>query len=408
MRAKRLPLALFATAAATFAAAVCASQNYNPTLAFLEQRVADDPIDAGALNRLALAYVHEMRTTGDMHYLELADRTARASLAAGPEKRNPGGLAARALVEFEQHHFKEAVAFGERAISIDPGNRAALGTIGDAELELGNYAVAERIFSKLGEAGMSTALTQRASRLAELHGNPKRAIELLEQNLEVPAIADEEIVWTRVRLSELYFRAGKLGDAERQLAAARELRPEHYLVLEHLGELRGAQGRYDEAIALYGKAIERAPRPEFQQALGDLYVYMGQPDKARPWHELALRGYLQSVERGNAHYYHHLAGFYCDVQENHAEALRWARKDIELRQSIYAHDTLAWALYKNGDFAAAAQASDNALSLGTRDAHLMYHAGIIYSRAGKLAEGTELLKRTLEVNPFYNAFHEHR
>jgi tetratricopeptide (TPR) repeat protein len=399
---------LLATVAVSFTATVSGSEHRSAALAFLERRVADDPIDTGALNRLAFAYIEEMRKTGDLHYLELADQTSQASLDAGTKDRNPGGFAVRSLVEFEQHHFKEAIDFGQRAIAIDPGNRSALGTIGDAYLELGNYARAEQIFSKLSEGGASIALTQRASRLAELHGDPERAIELLTQNLEKPSRPDDEVVWTRVRLSELYFRMGKFPAAEDQLLAAQRISPEHYLVLEHLAELRGAQGRYDEAIALYLRAIEHTPRPEFQQALGDLYIHMSQPQKAQPWHELALHGYLQSIERGNAHYYHHLAGYYSDVQENPAEALRWARKDIEVRQSIYAHDTLAWALYKSGDFAAAATASGDALSLATRDAHLIYHAGIIYSRAGKLAEGTTLLKRALDVNPLYNAFHEHR
>ena len=45
--------------------------------------------------------------------------------------------------------------------------------------------------------------------------------------------------------------------------------------LEHLGELRAAQEKYDEAILLYEKVIARIPRPEFWQALGDVYAAMG-------------------------------------------------------------------------------------------------------------------------------------
>src|SRR5262245_33653105 len=181
-------IALMAVAAAIFAAVAGAAPERDATLAFLQQRVADDPIDTGALNRLAFAYIEKMRATGDLQYLERADRTARASLAAAPEDRNPGGLAVRALVEFEQHHLKEAASFAHPAIAIDPSNRSAFGTIGDAQLELGNYAEAERIFAGLASAGVSTALTQRASRLAELHGDPQHAIELLTQNLEMPSL----------------------------------------------------------------------------------------------------------------------------------------------------------------------------------------------------------------------------
>ena len=154
--------------------------------------------------------------------------------------------------------------------------------------------------------------------------------------------------------------------------------------------------------------IARVPRAEFFQALGDLYTFMGKPDDAKPWHECALAAYRKSIEQGNAHYLHHLAGFYSDAQENPAEALRWAYKELEVRHSIYAYDALAWALYKSGDFTKARDTVKQALILGTKDAHLLYHAGLIYSRAGELEQGRVYLKQTVAINPSYNAFHMHR
>ena len=75
---------------------------------------------------------------------------------------------------------------------------------------------------------------------------------------------------------------------------------------------------------------------------------------------------------------------------------------------MYAHDVLAWALYKNGEFTGAAAEMNQALSLGTQDAHLLFHAGMIFSRAGELDRGRELIKQALKVNPRYNSFHVHR
>ncbi|MGH8497704.1 MAG: tetratricopeptide repeat protein, partial [Methylococcales bacterium] len=185
--------------------------------------------------------------------------------------------------------------------------------------------------------------------------------------------------------------------------------PESVLALEHLAELRAAQTRFNEAIMLYQKAIARAPtRAEYFQALGDLYTFMGNAGDAKPWHEHALAAYRRSIEQGNAHYLHHLAGFYSDVQENPAEALHWACKDLEVRHSIYAYDALAWAHYKNGDFTKARDTMQKALIPGTKDAHLLYHAGLIYSRAGELEQGQGYLKQTVAINPSYNAFHMHR
>lgn len=372
------------------------------TLRFLETRVQQDPLDFTAQNRLAGQYINALRETGDLAFIERAAAAARASLAAVSAEQNPGGLAALAIAEFESHHFAEALELARRAYRIDPRNLSALATAGDAQLELGDYREAGAVYAKLlADNGPTPPILARMARFSELNGDNRKAIASLER-------AGSGGAWFLVRLGELYFRTGKLVEAEAQYQAALREIPDSFFALEHLAELRGAQGRYDEAVALYRKVIDRVPRAEFCQDLGDLYAFMGRPDEAKPWHERALAAYLQSVGQGNAHYLHHLAGFYSDVRENPAEALRWALKDLEVRHSIYAYDALAWALYKNGDFSKARDTMKKALALNTRDAHLLYHAGLIYSRSGDLKQGQRYLKEAVAINPSYNAFHAHR
>ena len=383
---------------------VAAASADSPVLRFLEQRVSSDPLDNVALNRLSAACITQMRETGDLAFLDRALQSARASLKAVPAAQNVGGLSVLAVAEFESHHFREALALARQAYAIDPRDTGALATTGDAELELGNYAEAERIYARLNDGEPAPSVRARLARLAELKGESQKAIELLGKNLG----GGVESVWYRVRLGELHFRAGDLEKAAKHYESARGLSPKSYLVSEHLAELRAAQGKLDEAVEIYQKVVAAVPRAEFFQALGDLYIFMNRPADAKPWHDRALNAYLKSVEQGNAHYFHHLAGFYSDAQENPAEALRWARKDKETRNSIYACDSLAWALYRNGDFAPAAEEMTRALALGTKDAHLLFHAGMIFSRAGQIERGSDLLKQALAVNPRYNSFHMHR
>lgn len=404
MTTRAINLALLLMSGWVAASRLAAADSGTAALRFLEARVAADPLDEIALNRLSSVCILQMRETGDLAFLDRAAQSARASLAAVPAAQNAGGVAALALVEFEMHHFSNALALAQQACGIDPRNTPALANAGDAQLELGNYPEAEKIYAQLSAEETTPSLRARLARLAELKGDNRKALELLSQNSGTPG----DSAWYRVRLGEIYFRTGDLTKAEEQYEAGRKLSPESYLVLEHLAELRAAQGKFDEAIRLYQQVIARVPRAEFFQALGDVYVFMNQPAEAQPWHDRALAAYEKSVGQGNAHYYHHLAGFYSDAQENPAEALRWARKDLEVRHSVYAHDTLAWALYKNGEFARAAEETTRALALGTQDAHLLFHAGMICSRAGDIERGRALLKQALAVNPRYNSFHAHR
>ena len=372
------------------------------TRAFLEARIKQDPLDFTAQNRLSAVYIGQLRETGDLAYLELAAQAAKASLAAVPAPPNVGGLAALAITEFENHHFNEALQLSSQAYQLDPRNLSALATSGDAQLELGNVDEARQLYEKLAEQQDKDALPvlARLARLAELHGDLPQAKQLLERG--------GNDVWFKIRLGELAFHAGDFKTADQYYQAALALKPQHFVALEHLAELAAAQGQYDEAVKRYQQVIEQTPRAEFFQALGDVYAFMGKPELAKPWHEKALAVYQQSVAAGNAHYLHHLAGFYSDSQENTEQAVRWARQDLTIRHSIYAYDALAWALYKHGDFAEARDTIAKALVLKTRDSHLLYHAGLIYSRAGDLQQGRQFLQQTVAINPSYNAFHAHR
>ena len=54
------------------------------------------------------------------------------------------------------------------------------------------------------------------------------------------------------------------------------------------------------------------------------------------------------------------------------------------------------------------ESMDKALALQTRDAHLLYHASLIYYRAGDTAKGKDCLRLAAEANPKFTEFHVHR
>jgi tetratricopeptide (TPR) repeat protein len=84
--------------------------------------------------------------------------------------------------------------------------------------------------------------------------------------------------------------------------------------------------------------------------------------------------------------------------------LATVQDEIRSRRDIYGYDLLAWALHSAGDDRGAAVAMDSALSLGTRDAMLFYHAGMIARARGDQPRAREYLRRALEVNPSWDPF----
>ena len=73
-----------------------------------------------------------------------------------------------------------------------------------------------------------------------------------------------------------------------------------------------------------------------------------------------------------------------------------------------ARDALAWALYRAGEFGSAANAARETLTGGSKDAHILFHAGMIFLAAGDPVRGKEVLAEAARVNPRHNSFHVHR
>ena len=386
---------------------------------FLEHRVERDGDDIVALNRLSGEYLLRFRDSGDDADLDRALKAAEHSLKVVPGELNRGGLAARAHAAFSLHHFTSARDDARQLLSFDPTKRAPLELLGDALMELGDYADAGEVYSRVDrefESDDAQAATEaRLARWAQLHGDVETArrryeaaVRVTEGTSDVPAAPPLIRAWVRVQAGQFDFLCGRWDDAEKRYVAALAAKPDDWPALDHLAELRAAQKRYDEAVATYTKLVGRVPRPELFQAVGDVYREMGKSEDAKTWHTRALAAYRQATERGSSHYLHHLAGYFCDVESNPTEAVRWAREDLKVRHSVYAYDALAWALYAAGDYKAASEAADKALALNTADAHLLYHASLIYARAGDARKAQASLKRAAEVNPHFMSFHVHR
>ena len=376
-------------------------------LQFLQSRELRDPADYHAPTALAVAYIQHAQLTGDVSFYAKAEERVKASIAI--EKANLEAMLVLAQVYSAQHRFKESIELADKVMIAKPMDPPSLGVKGDAQLNLGDLAGAEKTYAELKKVEDGFYYQSRDANLKYMKGDTQGAIATLKEALEVaPSSMPASIAWCNVQIGQLYFMSGQFDQAKEFYAAALVAIPGYAPALDHQAELFAARENYGEAEKIYKELIEKSPRPDLQQALGDMYLYRGMKDEAKKWHTLAADAYTKSVDAGNFHYAHHLAGFYCDSQENPAEALKWAKKDFEMRQSCYAYDTLAWALYKNGDYAGAAERITQALASGVKDAHLYFHGGVIYARAGDFARSKTCTQQALEINPMFEKFHVHR
>ena len=365
-----------------------------------ESRVTEDPRDFVSFTVLGQLYARKGRETSDLAYYRRAERAFQQAL-----QRNPDHLPAKAALAAayaSQHRFAVALEIARALYDESSGHFEALGTIADAYLETGQYKEGEDAVKILaGKVGDVPAVLARKALISELRGRRAEAIKSIERAaaaMRRDAEVGSEIAWYEARLGDLYFHQGCLDDSGRHFEASLRLYDNYPVGLTGLADVRAAQGRLDEAVELLRRATAASASPVPHFDLGALYDRMGRPADAKRHYDQAEQ-IARRADINQAAYYRELASFYADQPNRAAEALEFARKDLEIRKDIEGYDMLAWALYRNKQFTEAAAAVAEAMKLGTEEPGFYYHAGMIHDALGQPDKARKFLEHALKISP---------
>jgi tetratricopeptide (TPR) repeat protein len=374
------------------------------------------PEDYKGYDQLGAAYLQKGRETADATYYELARGALNRSLDL--LSNDPAAASAKthmALVYMAEHQFEDALSWAQDALVLGSGDPSPWAVVGDALTDMGEYDQAAAAYAKLRDpigAGQESngVAYERESRIAYLRflrADTKNAISLMREailtarTLRMPA---ENVAWSEYQLGEICFKSGDLSCAEEAYRAGLETDPGSYRNLAGLGEVRAAQSRYSEAIALYQKAIAVVPYPMYVASLYDLEIRLGRREEAKKQYQLIE--FITKLNPINERLsYRELALFYADHNFKLGQSVTLAQQELKVRHDIYTWDVLAWVLYKSGRADQAATAMRKALALGTEDALLDFHAGAIESRLGHRDCARRFLERALRLNPHFHLFY---
>jgi hypothetical protein len=365
-----------------------------------QSKIQQSPNEPDGYNLLASAYSQKARETGDFSFNAKVEAALARSLEIAPDNYDALKLRAKLLLTY--HRFREALEVARRAQAMRSQDHDVYGALTDALVELGEYEEAVKAAQTMVNLRPDTASYSRISYLRELHGDREGAIEAMTTAVRAASLQDpENLAWCRVQLGNLLMNDGKLVEAEREFDKALRIFPDYHMALEAKARARIAAGDLESAIALYKQEQERdSGSADAALALGDLYTRKGSVEEAKRQYAL-----FESLEHANAaaeNDWHHLIYFWADHNQNLNEALTLARSARESRKDIHTCDALAWTLFKQGQFAEAKAAIDEATRLGTRDALILYHAGMIYNELGDRRKAAQYLKAALETNASFD------
>lgn len=359
------------------------------------------PAQAKGYNQLATAFLQKARETQGAGFTARAEAALKRSLEIDPnvEETNFDALKLKTALLLNRHLFSEALSAARRAQTLRPNDYQIYGMLTDALVELGDYPAAVEAVDRMAALHPGPASHTRISYLRALHGHTEPALEAMRSALQMTPPADlEGTAWTRVHIGQELARVGRWREAEREYDAALQALPNYHLALEAKAAARAAANDAAGAVEFYQRVQAVAPTPVIVAALGDLYTKLGRADEAQRQYAL-----LASPERaGNNDEARQLALYWADHDLNLDAALAIAQRERAARADIYTCDLLAWCLYKKGQLPAAQAAITEALRLGTRDARLYYHAGMIEHGLGNREQAIKQFKVALATNAAFD------
>lgn len=372
-------------------------------LAFYRRRLQRDSLSARDEGELARLLLQRGRLLASEPDLREAERHARRSLGL---RTAHNGATAQVLAGalMARHAFAEARVVAEGMVAADSSSRSARAMLGEIELELGDYAAARRTFGTLLTVRTDFVVAPRFARWEELNGRPEAAEALfrgaLAQAEARHGTPSSQLAWFHWRLGDLALRTGQAGEAHRELLRGLDVVPDDPRLLGTMARLEAAQHHWTAAIDDGERALARVVDPATLGLLSQVYGAMGDSTRSAD----ALKAMAVAVLAQPGPFHRGWSLLLLEQGREVPEVLARARAELATRRDVYGWDLLAWALYRSGRGSEAVPAAERALALGTRDAMLWYHAGMIRLAAGDSAGGRLALRTALRINPLWDPF----
>jgi len=242
--------------------------NVDRAQVLFEEACRAQPAYAPAYAGLAEALWRQVDRDPDKAVLNRGLEAARKAVALEDQMASAHAVLGLLLTKAgEQDRAGASIA---RALELDPKSRDALLAMSDLQMARGDAAAAEGTARKAVELHPDDWRTHsnlgymlyRQSRFAEAAASFERTLEHAPDSVR-----------TLSNLAGLYHMLGRTGDAATTLQKAIAIAPSSR-TYNNLGTLRFFQGRYEESMQLFEKAVELSP---------NTYVHWGNLGDARRW-----------------------------------------------------------------------------------------------------------------------------
>lgn len=325
------------------------------------------------LERLGWAYIYKARISFDPGYYKLAQQSALCL-----KKKQPNNFQAQLLLGHllhNLHQFKESEELARDLVD-KRGSWLDYCLLGDILMEQGKFIDAVEAYQQMLNRRPGPQAYMRAAHMRWLKGDLAGAIDVMKMVVSsVGGMDKETAAWAYVKLAVYERQNNNTAAAKALIARALDFQPDYPPALLLRGEMLINREAYPEAVEVLSNAVRKNPLP--------LYLWTYREALQKAGYRLQAEEINQELlEKGALLDRRTFTLFLASTDQQSPLSLSLARKEFESRQDVFTMDALAWALRANGKLDEAYRYSLQALSEGTMDARLSYHAAVIAIESG--------------------------
>jgi tetratricopeptide (TPR) repeat protein len=347
----------------------------------LQEQAGSNSERAATMNRLGWAFITKARLSYDPGYYKLSEQCALCVRSKNPD--NQDALLLQGHILQSLHKFKDAEPIARKLVTIR-SESFDYGLLGDVLMEQGRLTEAVGAYQKMIDLRPDLQSYTRVAHMRWLKGDLDGAIEVMRTAVTSASPNDPEpTAWAYTRLGIYELQAGDTGIAMKSAGIAFQYAENYAAALLLRGRILLAQENAQEAIQFLQRAATLTRLPEYQWTLADALREAGKSQAAEEIERNLLRNGAMNDPRT-------LALYLATRGQQAQQALKLAEDEMNTRADVFTIDALAWALHANGRLAEAREYSRKALSEGTQDARLFYHAGCIALGEGDSVDAERL------------------
>jgi tetratricopeptide (TPR) repeat protein len=337
----------------------------------IDQEIADrqalSSSSTPALERLGWTFIKKARLSFDPGFYKLAEQCAACLESRGA--KGPETLLLRAHSLQSLHRFAEAETVARELIRLRE-RPFDYGVLGDILVDQGKVRESAAAYQKMVDLRPDLHSFARAAHVRWLTGDLNGALELMHLATGASSPNDPEAAaWAFTRLALYQLQRGATRQATASCDAALAVQSDYAPAMLARARIMLALNRAAEAVVDLQRAAKLNPLPDYQWALADALAITG--DRKRV---IEIESQLAN---GSSDDPRTLSLYLATRQRDVERAVQLAHQELANRKDVFTYDALAWALAAAGRNAEAQQHMNQALSEGTADPRLYFHAGVI-------------------------------